>query len=204
MNAFDNPNYSVPDATAATKTETPIVDTPASIEVVPRAVIDDRKENDLSEVVENVSGVWFVPNLGGYSSFTIRGFNTTAVYRDELRVGPAGLWVANTFDTSNLQSVEVLKGPAAMLYGRGEPGGLIAMVTKKPLDTPHSSVEQQVRLVELLSHARGHDGSDRQGQDAALSLYGSLPDQQFDRARFRVRRPLEFGGRPDLPAQRLD
>jgi iron complex outermembrane receptor protein len=144
VNAFDNPSYSVPDATAATKTETPIVDTPASIEVVPRAVIDDRKENDLSEVVENVSGVWFVPNLGGYSSFTIRGFNTTAVYRDELRVGPAGLWIANTFDTSNLQSVEVLKGPAAMLYGRSEPGGLIAMVTKKPLDTPHSSVEQQV------------------------------------------------------------
>lgn len=142
-NAFDNPNYSVQDATAATKTQTPIAVTPASIEVVPRAVIDDRKESDLSEVVENVSGVWFVPNLGGYSSFTIRGFNTTAIYRDELRVGPAGLWIANTFDTSNLQSVEVLKGPAAMLYGRGEPGGLIAMVTKKPLDTPHYSLEQQ-------------------------------------------------------------
>ncbi|MFY9656192.1 MAG: TonB-dependent receptor [Methylocystis sp.] len=142
-NAFDNPNYSVQDATAATKTQTPIAVTPASIEVVPRAVIDDRKESDLSEVVENVSGVWFVPNLGGYSSFTIRGFNTTAIYRDELRVGPAGLWIANTFDTSNLQSVEVLKGPAAMLYGRGEPGGLIAMVTKKPFDTPHYSLEQQ-------------------------------------------------------------
>ena len=53
------------------------------------------------------------------------------------------LWVPNAFDTANLQSVEVLKGPAAMLYGRGEPGGLIAMVTKKPLDTPHYSVEQQ-------------------------------------------------------------
>jgi iron complex outermembrane recepter protein len=141
--AFDNPNYSVPDATAATKTETPIIDTPASIEVVPRAVIDDRKESDLYEALENVSGVWFVPNLGGYSSFTIRGFNTTTVYRNELRVGPASYWVPNAFDTANLQSVEVLKGPAAMLYGRGEPGGLIAMVTKKPLDTPHASVEQQ-------------------------------------------------------------
>ena len=142
-NAFDNPNYSVQDATAATKTQTPIAVTPASIEVVPRAVIDDRKESNLSEVVENVSGVWFVPNLGGYSSFTIRGFNTTAVYRNELRVGPAGYWVPNAFDTSNLQSVEVLKGPAAMLYGRGDPGGLIAMVTKKPLDAPHYSLEQQ-------------------------------------------------------------
>jgi iron complex outermembrane receptor protein len=142
-NAFDNPNYSVPDATAATKTETPIVDTPASIEVVPRAVIDDRKESDLAEVVENVSGVWFVPNLGGYNSFTIRGFNTTTVYRNELPVGPANLFVPIAFDTANLQSVEVLKGPAAMLYGAGEPGGLIAMVTKKPLDTPHYSVEQQ-------------------------------------------------------------
>ncbi len=142
-NPFNNPNYGVKDATAATKTQTPIADTPASIEVVPRAVIDDRKENDLSEVVENVSGVWFVPNLGGYSSFTIRGFNTTAIYRNELRVGPAGLWIANNFDTSNLQSVEVLKGPAAMLYGRGEPGGLIATVTKKPLDAPYYSVEQQ-------------------------------------------------------------
>ncbi len=111
--------------------------------MVPRAVIDDRKESDLYEALENVSGVWFVPNLGGYSSFTIRGFNTTTVYRNELRVGLASVWIANAFDTANLQSVEVLKGPAAMLYGRGEPGGLIAMVTKKPLDTPHYSLEQQ-------------------------------------------------------------
>ena len=142
-NAFDNPDYGVKDATAATKTETPIAVTPASIEAVPRAVIDDRKENDLSEVVQNVSGVWAVPNLGGYSSFTIRGFNTTAIYRDELRIGPAGYWAPNAFDTANLQSVEVLKGPAAMLYGRGDPGGLIAMVTKKPLDAPYYSLEQQ-------------------------------------------------------------
>ena len=43
-------------------------------------------------------------------------------------------------DTTNLQSIEVLKGPAAMLFGRGEPGGIINLVVKRPLETPYYSV----------------------------------------------------------------
>ena len=47
------------------------------------------------------------------------------------------------FDTANLQSIEVLKGPAAILFGRGEPGGIIDIVVKRPLETPYYSVQQQ-------------------------------------------------------------
>jgi iron complex outermembrane receptor protein len=57
--------------------------------------------------------------------------------------GGISIGEAPEFDTANLQSVEVLKGPAAILFGRIEPGGMINVVTKRPEDTPHYSLEQR-------------------------------------------------------------
>ncbi len=134
--------YSVFNATTATKTDTPIMETPVSIQVVPRAVLDDQKTTRLKDALENVSGVRALPSLGDGNRFIIRGFRSTRVYRNGLLSNFATLF-SSEHDAGNLQSIEVLKGPAAILYGRIEPGGLVNITTKKPFDTPYYSLEQQ-------------------------------------------------------------
>lgn len=134
-----NPDYGLPNTQTATKTDTPIIDTPFSVQVVPRAVMNDRKANSLQQAVETVSGVGFMPVDGGvYNVFVLRGFvGDSAVFRNGLRLE------GFNFDTANLERIEVLKGPSAMLYGRGQPGGLVNIVTKQALDRDYHSIEQQ-------------------------------------------------------------
>ncbi len=136
-----NEQYTVTRSFAATKTQTPIMETPASIQVVPRAVMEDQKASRITDALENVSGVRAQSSLGTSTGFIIRGFRNPLIYRNGLMAVPNTF--RSEFDTSNLQSVEVLKGPASMLFGRIDPGGLINVTTKKPLDAPYYSLEQR-------------------------------------------------------------
>ncbi|MGZ4968246.1 MAG: TonB-dependent siderophore receptor [Methylobacter sp.] len=140
-----NPDYNSTRASSATKTDTPIFDTPVSIQVVPRAVMDDQKNTRIADALENVSGVRAQPSLGAGMGFIIRGFSTSNVYRNGLLTNEGSF---GDFDAGNLENVEVIKGPA-QLYGRTEPGGLISLTTKKPLDTPYYSLEQQFGSYDL-------------------------------------------------------
>lgn len=137
----DSKAYRVPDAMTATKTNTPIMETPISIQVVPQQVLQDQQATTLARAVDNVSGVrsFTATYIGGNDQFQVRGFNSTVTYVDGLRTtqGDPG---TNTL--SNIERVEVLKGPASILYGRAEPGGLVNIVTKKPQAAPRYSVEQ--------------------------------------------------------------
>jgi iron complex outermembrane receptor protein len=136
-----NKSYTVTNSSTATKTDTPLIETPVSVQIVPRAVMDDQKSTRIKDALENVSGVRARPTLGLGTNFIIRGFQNGRVYRNGLLFGNDGF--PGEFDAGNLQSIEVLKGPAAVLYGRIEPGGLINVTTKKPLDIPYYSLEQQ-------------------------------------------------------------
>ena len=137
-----NHEYAKTSSLTATKTDTPIFDTPTSIQVVPKAVMEDQKNTRIKEALENVSGVRAQPTLGMGTGFIVRGFRNDQVFRNGLLTTQSNGFNSE-FDTANLESVEVLKGPAAMLYGRGEPGGLINVTTKKPLETAFYSLEQQ-------------------------------------------------------------
>lgn len=137
--------YRAEQATTATKVETPLLETPLSIQVVPRAVLDDQQVIRLSDALKNVSGVYQGFNNGlGELSYTLRGFGQNFLYEDGFRIPSLGF-----VDTAHLERVEVLKGPAAVLYGRVEPGGLINVVTKKPLDQPFYSLQQQFGSFDL-------------------------------------------------------
>ena len=136
-----NESYTVTNSSTATKTDTPILDTPVSVQVVPRSVMDDQKTTRIRDALENVSGVRAQTTLGGGNGFIIRGFRNSRVYRNGLLVNGDGF--PTEIDAGNLQSIDVLKGPAAVLFGRIEPGGLINITTKKPLDIPYYSLEQQ-------------------------------------------------------------
>ncbi|MGH8612554.1 MAG: TonB-dependent siderophore receptor, partial [Gammaproteobacteria bacterium] len=132
-------SYNVPNATTATKTDTPIMETPVSIQVVPQQVLRDQQAVQLRDALENVSGVRFTPSSGNLNDvFVIRGFVPFPLFRNGRRF-PLFLKV----DLANIEQVEVLKGPAAVLYGRIEPGGIINFVTKKPLTQPYYALQQQ-------------------------------------------------------------
>ena len=134
--------YRVPNATSATRTDTPIRDIPQSIQVVPQQVLEDQQVQRVEDALENVSGVQqTVSSLNVATSFLIRGFETTNIYRDGLR-DPTNF--SSGSELANIDRIEVLKGPAAVLYGQGELGGLVNFVTKQPLAEPFYSVEGTV------------------------------------------------------------
>jgi iron complex outermembrane recepter protein len=135
--------YTVIDATTATRTNTPLRDIPQSIQVVPEQVLQDQKVIRLDEAVRNVSGV--VPD-GSFANtrdgFNIRGFS--GFFRNILQDGFGITNVGGFNEIANLERVEVLKGPASVLYGNLEPGGVINLVTKKPLFEPFYSAEVEI------------------------------------------------------------
>ncbi len=139
-----NTDYNRPNATTATKTDTPIMETPVSIQVVPRAVMDDQQAISVADAVKNVSGV----QPGGYTfydNFILRGFDAGgSTFRNGLRHQST-----TSLETANLDRIEVLKGPATVLFGRSEPGGLINLTTKRPLEEAYYSIQQQFGSYDL-------------------------------------------------------
>ena len=135
--------YFVPDASTATRTDTPLRDVPQSIQVIPRQVIEDQQATSIEQVLENAAGVTFLGNVDGQGiNFAIRGFDNAPVLRDGFRLlGFAGGAVAP--EVANLERVEVLRGPASVLYGQVEPGGLINLVSKRPLSEPYYNLQLQ-------------------------------------------------------------
>jgi iron complex outermembrane recepter protein len=146
-------DYTAPAAVSTAKVDTPLLLTPMSIQTVPAQVLEDQQVVRLDTAVLNVSGVTPIESSGaGYglaSGTMLRGFVTQDYYRDGTRV--ASDKIADGFrDMANIDSVEVLKGPASTLYGRMEPGGIVNLVTKKPLDHAEYSVSQQVGSFDFL------------------------------------------------------
>lgn len=131
----------------ATKTDTPILQTPASIQVIPRQVFEEQKALNLKDIYENISGVQQSGNtLNAQSEVlpNIRGFESPVLLRNGLRSTQVG-----SVDLANIERVEVLKGPASILYGTLQPGGIVNYVTKRPQDTESHTVEQQIGSYDL-------------------------------------------------------
>lgn len=138
-------SYAAWRATTGTRTEVPLHETPVAVQVVPREVMDDQQVISVKEAAKNVSSV-LPSTYQFYEAYTIRGFDTgTDVYRNGLRQPSF-----SDQQTANVDQVEILKGPAAVLYGRIQPGGMVNVVTKRPLDQAYYSVQQQVGSYDLL------------------------------------------------------
>ena len=148
----NNPtSYAAPIESLGTKVNTPVMDTPLATKMITHQMLEDQQVTTLDEALRNVSGVYIsggggaalgVPFLG----VTIRGFTTGAYWRDGVRIDnfQGSSTGANSIEFANVQSVEVLKGPAAILYGAVEPGGIVNINTKQPLDHPAYSIQQQI------------------------------------------------------------
>jgi iron complex outermembrane receptor protein len=130
-------SYQARRATVATRTDARLVEVPQSVNVVTNRVIEDREPASLDEAINAVSGVKQGNTLGGtQDAIQKRGFGTN---RDNsiMRDGMQSVQARNFTPTT--ERIEVLKGPASMLYGVQDPGGIINVVTKKPqLEAAHS------------------------------------------------------------------
>lgn len=119
------------------KSDTPIKETPYSVQVVTRELIRDRGITTIGEALRYVPG--FSPQVGFGASndrFYIRGFITPYNLKNGLRRAA----YAPDEQLQNVEQVEVLKGAASALYGRFEPGGVVNFITRKPLDEPFAEV----------------------------------------------------------------
>lgn len=131
-------------ATTATKTDVPLFDTPVTVSLVSRAVLDQQKTASLKDALQNVSGVQTDTGGSSGNKFIIRGFsNGGVVLRDSLNAVTAADFRTD-FDDYNVERVEVLKGPGSVLFGRAQPGGTINLVTSSPQAAPSLSVEQRL------------------------------------------------------------
>jgi len=131
-------SYQARRASVATRSNTPLVQTPATVNVVTNRVLEDRQPNSLDEATNAVSGVKQGNTLGGtQDAIQKRGFGTN---RDNsiMRDGMQSVQARNFTPTT--ERIEVLKGPASMLYGVQDPGGVINVVTKKPQLTDAHSI----------------------------------------------------------------
>lgn len=140
--------YLAKQSATGTKTDSSILETPVSIQVITRDVMDDQVSVNLKDVYENVSGVQQAGNtLNAQTEVLpiIRGFESPNLMRNGLRATNAG-----AVDLANVERVEVLKGPASIMYGALEPGGIVNYVTKRPQADASHRVEQQFGSYDFL------------------------------------------------------
>ncbi|WP_038903722.1 TonB-dependent siderophore receptor [Dickeya zeae] len=122
--------YQPHNAVIGTRTDSRLLDIPQAVNVVPQQVLEDQAVRNLDDALYNVSGITQANTLGGTQDAVMkRGFGDN---RDGsiLRDGVRSIQARNVTPTT--ERVEVLKGPASMLYGWGDPGGMINIISKKP------------------------------------------------------------------------
>ncbi|HYE50638.1 MAG TPA: TonB-dependent receptor [Azospirillaceae bacterium] len=113
----------------------PVREIPQSIQVLDNELLADVGVTRLDEALELASGVSRQNNFGGlWDAFAIRGFAGDENFPSGYLVNGfnGGRGYGGPRDSSNVERIEVLKGPNAALFGRGEPGGTVNIVTKKP------------------------------------------------------------------------
>ncbi|MFP1682140.1 TonB-dependent siderophore receptor [Alloalcanivorax sp. C16-1] len=126
-------------AEAATKVDTPTLETPQSISVVRRAQIEEQGSDTVQQSLRYTPGV-FTDQIGAskrYDYVSLRGFSDDSIdniYLDGLKtMGDGGTFSSMQVDPYFLERVEIVKGPTSVLYGRASPGGLVNLTSKKPL-----------------------------------------------------------------------
>ena len=173
----------------ATKTETPFVETPQSISTITREQMEEQGSQSVQEATRYSAGVFtnqYGATASRYDAIKLRGFGSDSTdnqYLDGLKVlNDKGTYSIMQVDPYLLESIEVVKGPSSVLYGRSAPGGLIAMTSKRPTFTPQYQVQASVGTQGHRS--LGFDFSNEVGDSgrAAYRLVGRVKqsDSQWD------------------------
>lgn len=157
----------------ATKTDTPLIETPQSISVVGAEQAEAIGATRLREALAYTPGINILP-FGADSRYDswiyLRGFDavTPGYYLDGLAMRNAGTWSVWRTENYALERYEVLRGPSSVLYGQNSPGGMINVVSKQPAASTANEVQLQ-----LGSDSRRQLAGDFTGalDDAGKALY---------------------------------
>jgi iron complex outermembrane recepter protein len=164
-------SYNPSNASTATGTDTPLRDIPLSIQVIPQEVIEDRNVVELGDALETAGSVVSVGGRGTSvfgPGLLIRGFPVDeGLFRDGISTVSL-----SPLSTNDIERVEILRGPASVLFGQGEPGGIVNLVSKRPLNDPFYSLDLTVGSFDTY---RG-----------ALDLSGPLNESRSVRYRLNV------------------
>jgi iron complex outermembrane receptor protein len=132
-------------AAAGTKTETPLIETPQSITVIDGAELSRRNVQSINQALGYVAGV--SPNQRGgmvtrYDQLVVRGF-APGVFLDGMRL-IAGPYSTPQIDFNRIDHIDIVKGPASVLYGNATPGGLVNLASKMPEEGRFGRIEGQL------------------------------------------------------------
>ncbi|WGF86368.1 TonB-dependent siderophore receptor [Marinivivus vitaminiproducens] len=138
---------------SGTKTDTPILETPQSISIVTSDQMEERNVDTVAEALRYTAGAQ-VEGFGydpRYDQIILRGFDLTtfADFRDNLRQPQGGGLALWRDDPYSLERIDIIRGPASVLYGQSSPGGLINKVTKRPLEVARNQAQ-----IEVGNHSR--------------------------------------------------
>ncbi len=128
----------------ATKTDTPLIETPQSISVIGREQIQAQGATTLTQATQYTAGIY--SGVTGVDErvdfFNLRGFRASdyGIFKDGLQLLNYGFGTLKT-EVFGLERIEVLRGPSAVLFGAGNPGGLVNQITKRPTTVPFGYVE---------------------------------------------------------------
>jgi iron complex outermembrane receptor protein len=132
---------------AGTKTDTPIEEIPQSLSVITRDRMDQQDSDSLPDVFRYTPGVKGEVNGNDtrVDFIRFRGFNDdgNALFREGLALRSSGFGQFRP-ELYGVQRVEVLRGPASVLFGQGNPGGLVNLVTKRPQEDPFAEVQLEL------------------------------------------------------------
>ncbi|AUT61362.1 TonB-dependent siderophore receptor [Paraburkholderia terrae] len=157
-------SYRPPPEANVTRSDIPIIDVPQAINTVPAQVLRDQRPRNLDDALANVSGIVQGNTLAGTQDTLLkRGFGGN---RDGSIMHNGMPLVQGRGLNAAADSVEVLKGPASLLYGIMDPGGVVNVVSKQPLLTAYHAIS-------LLGSTYGHG---RNGADGTLDLTGPIGD----------------------------
>lgn len=126
----------------ATKSDTPLIETPQAVSVVTRDQMDQQSATSVKEALQYTSGVAAGTRsaFGGYDIVYSRGFVLDR-YLDGLKYLGGANYTTPQIELYGLERLEVLHGPASMLYGSASPGGIVNAISKRPTDEPFHEIQ---------------------------------------------------------------
>lgn len=132
-------NYAAGNSFSALRVNAPLLEIPLSTSVITSGLLLDQGLSDINAAVRNIAGAQAVPGGAEFQNYYFTRGMPNFYYRDGIRMELAGGNI--TPNVAGLENVEVLKGPASILYGRGTPGGIVNFTSKRPLPRAHRSLQ---------------------------------------------------------------
>lgn len=168
---------------SGTKTDTPLIETPQSISVVTRDDMDARGVRDVGQALSYTGGVQtkIFGTDARYEGGMIRGFDVDqSYYLNSLKI--LRRLSAPSIEQYGLQRVEAVRGPASVLYGQSSPGGLINMISKRPVWEPLREVQLEAGSFDRYQGAFDLGGALNESKSLAYRLTGVVrnSDTQVD------------------------